>query len=393
MTPNKGGGGAGRPRRDKPAKGAKGSGGESRDARKAANLKGGKAARDARRAEAGKKGNKPPAPGAPDPRGEGYWGDQRGPEYWAARKAAKKAGRPLPGPGETTRPPRGPRRDGPARPPRGGRPEGERRGRDDRRDERREAEAPPLPRDFQGDGQLLYGRNAVHEVLRAGRRPVRAVWATAATLEGERWLEELDEVEVRLAGGEELTTLAGSPDHQGVVAAVDAYPYVELAELLARPDPLIIALDEVQDPQNLGAIARTAECVGATGMIICRHRAAEVTPAAVKASAGATEHLPIVQARNLADALAEAKGTGAWIYGAAGREDGAVSYTEPDYTGGCVLVMGAEGTGLRARVTATCDQLVALPLRGHLDSLNVGAASAALLYAILQQRERVDTGT
>jgi 23S rRNA (guanosine2251-2'-O)-methyltransferase len=396
VTPKQGGGGAGKPRRDKPAKGPKGPGGESRDARRAVNIKGGKAARDARRAEAGKKGNKPPAPGAPDPRGEGYWGDQRGPEYWAARKAAKKAGRPLPGPGETSGPSRGPRRDGPARPPRGGRPESERRGRGDRgdrRDDRREAVAPPLPRDFQGDGQLLYGRNAVHEVLRAGRRPVRAVWATAATLEGEGWLAELDEVEVRLADSDGLTALAGSPDHQGVVAAVDAYPYVELSELLARPDPLIIALDEVQDPQNLGAIARTAECVGATGMIICRHRAAEVTPAAVKASAGATEHLPIVQARNLADALAEAKGTGAWIYGAAGREDGAVPYTEPDYTGGCVLVMGAEGTGLRARVTATCDQLVALPLRGHLDSLNVGAASAALLYAILQQRERVDTGT
>lgn len=392
MTPKQGGGGAGKPRRDKPAKGPKGSGEESRDARRAVNIKGGKAARDARRAEAGRKGNKPPAPGAPDPRGEGYWGDQRGPEYWAARKAAKKAGRPLPGPGETSRPTRGPRRDGPARPPRGGRPE-ERRGRDDRRDDRREPEAPPLPRDFQGDGQLLYGRNAVHEVLRAGRRPVRAVWATAATLEGETWLAELDEVEVRLADGGALTTLAGSPDHQGVVAAVDAYPYVELSELLAQPNPLIIALDEVQDPQNLGAIARTAECVGATGMIICRHRAAEVTPAAVKASAGATEHLPIVQARNLADALAEAKSTGAWIYGAAGREDGAVPYTEPDYSGGCVLVMGAEGTGLRARVSASCDQLVALPLRGRLDSLNVGAASAALLYAILQQRERVDTGT
>jgi 23S rRNA (guanosine2251-2'-O)-methyltransferase len=250
-----------------------------------------------------------------------------------------------------------------------------------------------LPRDFQGDGQLLYGRNAVHEVLRAGRRPVRGVWATSATLEGEGWLAELDEVRVALASGEELTALAGSPDHQGVVAAVDAYPYVELSELLAQPNPLIVALDEVQDPQNLGSIARTAECVGATGMIICRHRAAQVTPAAVKASAGATEHLPIVQARNLADALAEAKGTGAWVYGAAGRESGAVDYTEPDYTGGAVLVMGAEGTGLRPRVTATCDALVALPLRGRLDSLNVGAASAALLYAILHQRDRVDTGT
>ncbi|MGX6449285.1 23S rRNA (guanosine(2251)-2'-O)-methyltransferase RlmB, partial [Patulibacter sp. S7RM1-6] len=251
-------------------------------------------------------------------------------------------------------------------------------------------QAPPLPRAFQGDGQLLYGRNAVHEVLRAGRRRVRAVWATAATTEAEEWLagEAPDVVE-----GEALSALCGSEDHQGVVAAVDAYPYVELEELLAHPSPLIVALDEVQDPQNLGAIARTAECVGATGMIICRHRAAEVTPAAVKASAGGTEHLPIAQVRNLADALADAKAAGAWVYGAAGREAGAVPYDAPDYSGGVVLVMGAEGTGLRARVTATCDALVALPLHGHLDSLNVGAASAVLLYAILQQRGRLDTAT
>jgi 23S rRNA (guanosine2251-2'-O)-methyltransferase len=251
-------------------------------------------------------------------------------------------------------------------------------------------DAPPLPRDLPAEGQLLYGRNAVHETLRADRRTVRALWATTATAEAEEWLEGQD---VRPASADELTALCGSPDHQGVVAAVDPYPYVELAELLAVPSPLIVALDEVQDPQNLGAIARTAECVGATGMIICRHRAAEVTPAAVKASAGATEHLPIVQARNLADALAEAKAGGAWVYGAAGREAGAVDYAQPDYTGGVVLVMGAEGTGLRPRVAAACDALVALPLRGRLDSLNVGAASAALLYAILQQRDRVDTGT
>jgi 23S rRNA (guanosine2251-2'-O)-methyltransferase len=227
-------------------------------------------------------------------------------------------------------------------------------------------------------------------VLRADRRTVRAVWATPAAAASEDWLEDHD---VRPAETDALTALCGSPDHQGVAAAVDPYPYAELEDLLAAPAPLIVALDEVQDPQNLGAIARTAECVGATGMIICRHRAAEVTPAAVKASAGATEHLPIVQARNLADALAEAKASGAWVYGAAGREQGAVPYTEPDYTGGLVLVMGAEGTGLRPRVSATCDALVALPLRGRLDSLNVGAASAALLYAILQARDRVDNAT
>lgn len=389
MAPKpKGGGGGSRGERP----GGKGSGAESRDARRAANIKGGKAARDARRAEGGKKGNKPPAPGAPDPRGEGYWGDQRGPDYWKARKAGKipspsaVARGDAPAPGRKRGPGGGPG----GRPPKPGRPSGGRDDRGPRREDRPGAEAPPLPRDMPLEGQLLYGRNAVHEALRADRRTVRGLWATSATAAAEEWLEDRD---VRLAETDALTALCGSPDHQGVVAAVDPYPYVELAELLAVPSPLIVALDEVQDPQNLGAIARTAECVGATGMIICRHRAAEVTPAAVKASAGATEHLKVVQARNLSDALAEAKSGGAWIYGAAGREEGAVPYTEPDYTGGTVLVMGAEGTGLRPRVAATCDALVALPLRGRLDSLNVGAASAALLYAILQQRELIDNGT
>lgn len=381
MAPNPKGGGGSRGR------GGKGAGGSSPDARKGQNLKGGKAARDARRAEGGRKGNKPQDAAAPDPRGEGWWGDQRGPEYWKGRKAGRI---PHPAVAAREKAAGGPRGGRPGRGPSDRGPRGDRAG-GPRRGAGPGAEAPPLPRDLPAEGQLLYGRNAVHEALRADRRTVRALWATAATRDAEEWLGDADEV--RPAETDALTALCGSPDHQGVVAAVDPYPYVELEELLAEPSPLIVALDEVQDPQNLGAIARTAECVGATGLVICRHRAAEVTPAAVKASAGATEHLRIVQARNLADALADAKTAGAWIYGAAGRDEGAIPYTEPDYSGGTVLVMGAEGTGLRPRVAASCDALIALPLRGRLDSLNVGAASAALLYAILQGREIVDNGT
>ncbi|MBF6618896.1 MAG: 23S rRNA (guanosine(2251)-2'-O)-methyltransferase RlmB [Patulibacter sp.] len=390
MTPKSSGGGAGRrPRQDRPAgaKGARGRGAarsgdvddvRARDQRRAENVQGGKTARDARRAEGGRKNNKPRDPSKPDPRGEGYWGDKRGPEYWKAKKLAAKGK----GPDPDARESRG-RPDRRERTPRG---RGE--GPDDRA-ERFAAAAPALPKDFRHDGQLLYGRNAVHEALRAGRREIRRVWATALTVEAEQWLAGVD---VKLTTGDELTALAGSGDHQGVVAAVDAYPYVELETLLAQPNPLILALDEVQDPQNLGSLARTAECVGATGLVICRHRAAEVTPSAAKASAGAVEHLPIAQVRNLADALTDAKQAGCWIYGAAGGGD-AVPYDEPDYDGGVVLVMGAEGTGLRDRVTATCDALVALPLRGAIDSLNVGAAGSALLYAILQQRDRLDSAT
>lgn len=407
MSPKPSDGGGRRPRQDGTpgAKGPKGGKRRSRsndlddvrarDQRRAENVQGGKSARDARRAEGGRKGNKP-RDMREDPRGEGWWGDRRGPDYWKAKKLAAKGKGPDPdaGPRDARggRPggrPASSTRKGAGGPPGRGRSDARDSGRRAAEDERFSASAPPLPRDFRHDGQLLYGRNAVHEALRADRREVRRVWATTPAVEAEEWLADVD---AKITTGDELTALSGSGDHQGVVAAVDAYPYVELEELLAHPNPLIVALDEVQDPQNLGSLARTAECVGATGMVICRHRAAEVTPSAAKASAGAVEHLPIAQVRNLADALAAAKQAGCWVYGAAGGDE-SVPYDEPDYGGGVVLVMGAEGTGLRDRVTATCDALIALPLRGAIDSLNVGAAGAALLYAILQQRDRLDSAT
>lgn len=233
---------------------------------------------------------------------------------------------------------------------------------------------------------ILYGRNPVREALLAGRRPVRQVWATPRAGE-EPWLRG---VAVREARPEQLEQRCGSSAHQGICAEVDGYPYVSARELLALPDPLIVALDELEDPQNVGAICRTAECVGATGVVLPERRSAEVTPAVCKASAGAVEHLRVARVRNLADFLLEAKQAGCWCYGAAG-EAGAVAYDEPDYRGGVVLVLGAEGKGLRRRVAETCDALVALPLRGRIGSLNVSAAAAALLYEILQRR--LDSGS
>jgi 23S rRNA (guanosine2251-2'-O)-methyltransferase len=231
---------------------------------------------------------------------------------------------------------------------------------------------------------VLYGRNAVHEALRAGRRRVHRVWATAGAAR-EDWLRAA-RVPIEVVDADEVARRAATDGHQGVCAAVDPYPYVAPAELLARPEPLIVALDEVQDPQNLGAICRTAECVGADGVVICERRAAHVTPAVAKASAGAVEHLAIARVRNLADFLLEARDAGAWSYGAAAT-DAAVPYTRPDWTGGVVLVLGSEGRGLRPRVAAACDALVTLPMRGRIGSLNVSAAAAALLYGILQQRD------
>jgi 23S rRNA (guanosine2251-2'-O)-methyltransferase len=229
---------------------------------------------------------------------------------------------------------------------------------------------------------VLYGRNPIREALRAGRRPVHRVWATRGAA-AEPWLRDIEVLEAR---PEEIAARAGTEAHQGLCAEVGEYPYASTDELLARRDPLIVVLDELQDPQNLGAICRTAECVGADGVVIPERRSADVTAAVCKASAGAVEHLALARVRNIADFLAEAKDAGAWCYGAS-AESG-VSYLQPDYRGGCVLVIGAEGRGLRPRVAAACDELVALPVRGHVQSLNASAAAAALLYGILQRRER-----
>ncbi len=162
-------------------------------------------------------------------------------------------------------------------------------------------------------------------------------------------------------------------------AEVSQFRYADEAELFAPDAPLILALDQVQDPHNLGAICRTAECAGATGLVIPERRAAEVTPAVCKASAGAVEHLPIARVRNLADFLGVAKRQGAWIYGTRAGAD--TRYDAVDYAGAVVFVVGSEGHGLRPRVAAACDSLVAIPLRGQIESLSVSAAAAVLLYA------------
>ena len=228
---------------------------------------------------------------------------------------------------------------------------------------------------------ILYGRNPVREALRAGRRTIEQVWATERVAAREPWLGQAG---ARITSAHEIERRADSPDHQGVCAEAGGYPYVSGAELLMRDDPFIVALDELQDPQNLGAIARSAECAGVSGLVLCERRAAAVTPAVAKASAGAVEHLRIARVRNMADFLAQAKEAGAWCYGADGA--GETPYDAPDYTGAVVLVMGAEGTGLRPRVAKTCDALVALPLRGRTESLNASAAAAVLVYEILQRR-------
>jgi 23S rRNA (guanosine2251-2'-O)-methyltransferase len=230
---------------------------------------------------------------------------------------------------------------------------------------------------------ILYGRNPVREALR-GRRRVLRVW-TSGGVASEEWLAG---VETRSASPEELESLCGSSDHQGICAEAEPYPYADPGSLLDPDDALVLALDEVQDPHNLGAVCRVAESAGAAGVVIPERRAAQVTPAVCKASAGAVEHLPVARVRNLADWLAAAKERDAWVYGA--DAGAAVPYDRPDYRGRVVLALGSEGRGLRPRVAASCDELIALPHPGRVGSLNVSTAAAALVYGILHLRSALD---
>jgi 23S rRNA (guanosine2251-2'-O)-methyltransferase len=223
---------------------------------------------------------------------------------------------------------------------------------------------------------IIYGRNPVREALRGPRR-VEGIWATknASRLS---WLTD-PSVPVEVVSAEDLEQRCGTPAHQGVCARVEPFRYADAHQLLERPMSLIVALDQVQDPQNLGSICRTAECAGSTGVVLPERRSATVTAAVCKASAGAVEHLAVAQVRNLVDFLGDAKGAGLWCYGA--DAGASASYDSIDYSGGTVLVFGSEGRGLRPRVASACDLLVSVPLRGRMESLNVTAAAAVLLYA------------
>jgi 23S rRNA (guanosine2251-2'-O)-methyltransferase len=230
---------------------------------------------------------------------------------------------------------------------------------------------------------LVYGRRSVHEALR-GRREVTELFATDRALASEPWLAE---ARPRVRPERELTELAGTRDHQGVVGRVEPYRYADAFELASVATPLLAVLDRVTDPRNLGAVCRSAESAGATGVVVPAHGSAVVTPAVARASAGAIEHLPIAVVTNLARFLEEVKGPSLWVYGAAG--DAETSLWETDLTGGIAIVLGAEGKGLRPLVRRSCDALVSIPQSGRVESLNVSVAAALLLYEARRQRRAV----
>ena len=231
--------------------------------------------------------------------------------------------------------------------------------------------------------EWLYGRNVVRAALGAGsRRRAHKLAATPPALDAVADLVPED-LPVDTVSPHQLDELLGTREHQGVALQVDGYPYAD-ADRLLRADVLVV-LDEVTDPHNLGAVARTALAAGAGGLVVPRHRSAHVTPAAVKASAGTLEYLPVAQVTNVVTFLRRARDAGFWIYGAAG--EASASYLQTDLTGRIVLVAGAEGRGLRPLVARTCDALLSIPMEPPVESLNVSVAAALLLYEARRQRE------
>ena len=255
---------------------------------------------------------------------------------------------------------------------------------------------PARVRSSADDGAHVFGVQPVLEALRAGARPVERI--TLAEGAHESRLREILEIAryadipIRRVPRPELQRIAAGANHQGVVATIAAAHYTHADELLdalaarvgTQDPPLAVVLDGVEDPRNLGAVIRTLECAGAHGVFVPERRAAGLTETVAKAAAGALEYVPVARVPNVVRLLEELKGRGVWTVGtAAGAE---TSYTDWDWTQPCALLLGGEGKGLRRLVRERCDVLVSIPLRGHIESLNVAVAAGVVLYEALRQR-------
>jgi 23S rRNA (guanosine2251-2'-O)-methyltransferase len=235
-------------------------------------------------------------------------------------------------------------------------------------------------------GEIVYGLRPVAEALRSKRRDVREVLDSVGDEEVAS-KAAVRRVPLKRMHRERIEELVPGVVHQGVAARVGPYPYSGLEEILAAPDPLVVVLDGVTDPRNLGAVLRAADGAGASGVVLPKDRATGVTPAAVKASAGASEHVRVARETNLRRALERMKEAGVWVYAA---EDAAriraTVYTDLDLSGPVALVLGSEGRGVRRLVREGCDGTVSIPMRGAVSSLNVSVAVAILLFEARRQR-------
>ncbi len=242
--------------------------------------------------------------------------------------------------------------------------------------------------------EILYGLHPVEEALRAGLRRFDHVCVARERNDArlQRVIDSCREAAVRLRfePREQLTRLAGTSAHQGVVAFVREKSVLDLEDLLvASPQGgprLLLALDGVEDPQNLGALLRTADGAGVDGVVLTERRSAPLSPVAIKASAGASEHVRMARVVNLVRALEQMKAANIWSVGL--DERGLINYDEFDFTGDCVLVLGREGEGMHDLVKKTCDHLLKIPMAGGVSSLNVSAAGAVVLYEAARQRRQ-----
>ena len=251
------------------------------------------------------------------------------------------------------------------------------------------------PHELVTGGEWIFGRNPVEEALAAGRRTASEIILPPAYPDEDDQLQRIrDEARarhlvIRTMDRVQLDKLTRGGHHQGVALKTTGYPYVGFEEILANvqedENALVVILDHLEDPQNVGSILRTACAVGATGVIIPEDRACGITPAVVRASAGGAEHLRVAHVVNLVRAMEALKEAGTWFTGLDWGTD-AKAYTDIDFKGRVGLVVGAEGAGISRLVRANCDFIAELPMPGGFESLNAGVAAAVTLYEVLRQR-------
>jgi 23S rRNA (guanosine2251-2'-O)-methyltransferase len=236
----------------------------------------------------------------------------------------------------------------------------------------------------------IYGINPVHEALQSRRCRIKEIWVAQGRsikgLEGIISKAQAEKIPIKKVERKQLDSFTRNAPHQGVAGFIDQFTYAGLDEVLQRKEgvPLLLILDGIEDPRNLGALVRTADACGVWGVIIPKDRAAGITPAVVKSSAGAIFHVPVVRVTNVATTLKEIKEQGIWVAGAAA--DAPTDLYHHDLTSPLAVVIGGEGRGMRPLVRRECDLLIAIPMKGRVSSLNASAAGAIILYEVIRQR-------